>query len=248
LDYWRDSPALFALAAAVLAGSAIAGLYPAVVLSGFHPAQGLSTTRTPAGGRIGHIVREILAVVQFTAASAFFIIIAGLAAQVRHMETAELGFARDGLLMTDAMITRLMPPEQALAIQDAWRRTPGIVAVAAGPVPGRYFIAPRWRFRMSGRADEIDMQMAWMEGDFFAAYRTGRLAGRLLNADDDGAEPGFRLPSGSRRPYRHARPGGLPRRRRRCGPALQGADAEADAISLRLQCALRYRGRQHRCL
>ncbi|MBW8881665.1 MAG: ABC transporter permease, partial [Asticcacaulis sp.] len=185
LDYWRDSPTLLALAAAVLAGSAIAGLYPAVVLSGFHPAQGLSATRTPAGGRIGHIVREILAVVQFIAASAFFIIIAGLAAQVRHMETAELGFARDGLLITDAMITRLMPPEKALAIQDAWRRTPGIVAVAAGPVPGRYFIAPRWRFRTDGRADEIDMQMAWMEGDFFAAYRTGRLAGRLLNADDD---------------------------------------------------------------
>ncbi|MBW8735445.1 MAG: ABC transporter permease, partial [Asticcacaulis sp.] len=138
LDYWRDSPTLLALAAAVLAGSAIAGLYPAVVLSGFHPAQGLSATRTPAGGRIGHIVREILAVVQFIAASAFFIIIAGLAAQVRHMETAELGFARDGLLITDAMITRLMPPEKALAIQDAWRRTPGIVAVAAGPVPGRY--------------------------------------------------------------------------------------------------------------
>ena len=185
LDYWRDGPILLALSAAVLAGSAIAGLYPALVLSGFYPAQGLSVATTPAGGRLGNIVREILAVVQFTAAAAFFIVIAGLAMQVRHMETAELGFARDRLLVSSALITRLLPPKRALAIQAAWRRTPGIVAVAAGPVPGRYFIAPRWQFRVSGRANEIEMQMAWMEGDFFTAYRTTQLAGRPLTADDD---------------------------------------------------------------
>ncbi len=185
LDYAVDSPVLLALATGVLGGSAIAGLYPAMVLSGVDPAQALSTAKAPGGGRRGRMIREGLAAVQFAAASAFFIIIAGFTAQVRHMETAALGFTRDGLLITDALITRMISPDDALAIQAAWRRTPGIVAAASGPVPGRYFVAPRWQVHRNGDAREIDMHMVWMEGDFFAAYRTSLLAGRSLEVRDD---------------------------------------------------------------
>ncbi|WP_443749924.1 ABC transporter permease [Asticcacaulis solisilvae] len=185
LDYIRDGQTLLTLAAAVLAGSALAGLYPALVLSGFHPAEALATAKTPAGGRHGRILREVLAVIQFAAASAFFIIIAGFAVQVRHLETAELGFTRDGLLVSDALITRMLSPQKALDIQAAWRRTPGIVAVASGPVPGQYFMAPRWTFHQPGTPRETDMQMIWTEGDFFTAYQTRRLAGRHLSGPDD---------------------------------------------------------------
>ena len=123
--------------------------------------------------------------VQFTAASAFFIIIIGLGAQVRHMETAELGFTRDNLFITDAMISRLLTLQKAEAIQAAWRRTPGITAVASGPEPGQYFLAPRWPFHLAGGTAEVEMRLAWTSGDFFAAYRTDLLAGRVLSATDD---------------------------------------------------------------
>ncbi len=185
LDYVRDGSTLLALAGAVLAGSAIAGLYPALALSAFQPARGLSLAKAPAGGRSGRLLREGLAVVQFTAASAFFIVIIGLAAQVRHMETERLGIARDRLLTSDAPVSRLVSPQRAAEIHAAWRRTPGITAVASGPVPGRYFLAPRWQFHLAGSPKPVEMQMAWTEGDFFAAYRTDLLAGRVLSLDDD---------------------------------------------------------------
>lgn len=184
LDYMRDGPTLLALAGAVLAGSVVAGLYPALNLSAFPPAKGPSRAPPPAG-RSGRTVREGLAVVQFTAASAFFIIIIGLAAQVRHMETADLGFARDRLFITDAMVSRLLTLKKAETIQAAWRRTPGITAVASGPEPGQYFMVPRWPFHLAGNPAVIEMRLAWISGDFFAAYRTGLLAGRVLAAGDD---------------------------------------------------------------
>ena len=156
LDYGHDSAFLVALATAVLSGSLAAGLYPALVLSALRPSQGLSLARAPTGGRYGRLLREALVAAQFTAASAFFIIIIGLGAQVRHMETAELGFTRDGVLLSDAMITRLLSPGKALAIQAAWRRTPGITAVASGPVPGRYFMTANWPFNPPGGAVSRD--------------------------------------------------------------------------------------------
>jgi len=185
LDYLHDRATLLALAAAVLLGSLIAGLYPAMVLSAFAPAQGLALARFPAGGRHARRLREGLVAAQFTAASAFFIIITGLSAQVRHMETMELGFARDGLLLTDAMVSRLLSPDKALAIQAAWRQTPGITAVASGPIPGRYFVAAKWPFQLAGNPAPVEMQLAWLQGDFLAAYRTRLLAGRAVSLPDD---------------------------------------------------------------
>jgi len=185
LDYLHDRGTLLALSAAVLLGSLIAGLYPAMVLSAYSPAQGMALARAPAGGRHARSLRECLVAAQFTAASAFFIIITGLGAQVRHMETMELGFTRDGVLLTEAMISRLLSPEKALAIQAAWRRTPGITAVSSGPVPGRDFIAAKWPFRLAGNSAPVEMQLAWLEGDFLTAYRTRLLAGRAVTLQDD---------------------------------------------------------------
>lgn len=183
LDYGEQLPTLAALACAVLAASALAGLYPAFVLSSFKSMRGWAVASM--AGRHGRIVREALAVVQFATASAFFIIIAGFAAQIRHLETEPLGFSRDGLFLTDSLITRMMPVDRGLAIQAAWRRIPGVIAVASGPVPGRFFGAPHWPAHRQGQHGNVDTQMVWMSGDFFPAYRTKLLAGRALSAEDD---------------------------------------------------------------
>jgi putative ABC transport system permease protein len=185
LDYTGDGPILLALAAGVLSGSAVAGLYPAMVLSGIDPAQALSSAKAPGGGRRGRMIREGLAVVQFVATTAFFIIIAGLAVQIRHLETAKLGYTRDGLLITNSLVTHLMRADRALAIQEAWRQTPGITAVASGPTPGRYFLRAVWPMHRKEDAREIDVHLAWMQGDFFGVYQTTLLAGRQLDDRDD---------------------------------------------------------------
>jgi ABC-type antimicrobial peptide transport system permease subunit len=82
VDYARDGPILAGLVVAVLSCTVLSGIYPAVVLSNFHPAHILSGSRVPSGSPpVGRRLRELLAGLQFSAATALFIIVLDLAPQ-----------------------------------------------------------------------------------------------------------------------------------------------------------------------
>ena len=88
VDYGRDAPVLFGLSLGVLACGLLAGTYPAVVLSEFQPTHILSATNSPSAEHYGRWLREGLSALQFAAASAFFIVVIGFAAQIHHLDRA----------------------------------------------------------------------------------------------------------------------------------------------------------------
>ena len=132
LDYAAQGIPLALAGAFILLAGLAAGLYPAFVLAGFKPAQVLASSRTPAGGRWAIRTREALVVVQFAVVVAFLIMITGFFAQLQHMKTADLGFRRDGVLVTASTYDPGITDGQRDAIWSAFRATPGVTAVTAG--------------------------------------------------------------------------------------------------------------------
>ncbi|MHA6723940.1 ABC transporter permease [Sphingomonas sp. RS2018] len=181
IPYMVVVPALIVLTVTV---GVLAGLYPAVLLSRFPAAAVLASARTPGGGRTGTRTREALVVFQFGLAIAFMIGTLVLVAQTRHVRAADLGFKRDGLLILPALADTLVDAPRKRAILQAIRAIPGVTSVgiadsSAGgsgnnnadnvPLPGVPGDGPSMRRIATGP-------------DFFAAYGTRVLAGRVFDA------------------------------------------------------------------
>ncbi len=184
LDYVAEGlPLALACAFILLAGLA-AGLYPAFVLAAFKPAQVLASSRTPAGGRWALRTREALVVVQFAVVVAFFIMIAGFFAQLRHIKSADLGFRPDGVLVTGSTWDAAITDGQRDAILSAFRATPGVVSVTAGQTaPGDDTENDSTSIAPDGYTGPTK-SITWVitGPDYFTTYGGHLAAGRWLDA------------------------------------------------------------------
>ncbi|QAY78717.1 ABC transporter permease [Sphingosinicella sp. BN140058] len=165
-----------------------AGLYPALLLSRFPAAAVLASAYAPGGGRSGSRLREALVVLQFGLAIAFMVATLVLAAQMRHVRNADLGFRREGLITVPSLADTRLGADQAKSLLAAFRALPGVTSVGtANASPGDG----------GGAVDVIETAGAPMGGpmlrltgvgpDFFRTYGPRLLAGRLLD-DAHGAD------------------------------------------------------------
>jgi putative ABC transport system permease protein len=104
-----------------------AGAYPAVLLANYRPATVLASARTPAGGRMGARLRNLLVLAQFASAIGFAICTLMINAQAILLRTADRGFDRDGLIIVrnfeyDAVKTR------QLALLHELGQLPGVIS------------------------------------------------------------------------------------------------------------------------
>ncbi len=198
LGYAADGAFFISMMAAVLLLGLLSGIYPAFVLSQFRPAQVLASNRSPSGGRIGLWVREALVMLQFTVVAVFFTVTWGFFSQIDHLKTADLGFRREGLLLTESTSDPAVRLPLLHQVWAAMREVPGVAAVGVGDAaPGKdsgssmivVSAAERPDVKISGIRIAID-------GDFFSAYGANLLAGRFLDpalaADQEPANGGAR--------------------------------------------------------
>lgn len=183
LDYRADAPALAVLIVVILAIGLLAGFYPAMVLSSFQPAAVLASSRMPAGGRLAGRVREGLVLAQFSVVIAFFIMVAGFVGQLTHLERADLGFRRDGLLLSTSTRDPALSEAQRDAIWAAWRGLPGVVLVSASDsAPGDQDTTNFSSVKPSGYEGEaFHLQWTVTGPDYFTLYGGHLLAGRLFD-------------------------------------------------------------------
>ncbi len=184
LDYVAEGLPLAGAGVFVLLAGLLAGLYPAFVLAGFKPAQVLASSRTPAGGRWAVRTREALVVVQFAVVVAFFIMIAGFFSQLQHMKTADLGFRRDGVLVTASTYDPALKDNQLDAIWSAFRATPGVTAVTAGwTAPGDDSESDGTSIVPDGYTGATkSIQWVRIGPDYFSTYDAHLVTGRWLDA------------------------------------------------------------------
>ncbi len=183
LDYVAEGLPLALAGAFILLAGLLAGLYPAFVLAGFKPAQVLASSRSPAGGRWAIRTREALVVVQFAVVVAFFIMIGGFFAQLQHMKTADLGFRRDGVLVSASTYDPALTNGQRDALWSAFRATPGVAAVTVGWTgPGDDSEKDGTSIMPDGYTGPTkSIQWVPVGPDYFTTYGARLIAGRWLD-------------------------------------------------------------------
>jgi putative ABC transport system permease protein len=180
IPYALVVPELVALTMIV---SALAGTYPALLLSAFPAAAVLASARSPGGGRSGSRLREALVVLQFGLATAFLIGTMVMIAQTKHVRQTDLGFRRQGLIVIRSLSDSQIDPARANAIAASFRRLPGVTSVGIGnAAPGG-----------SAENDGDSVKLPGMSGSgpilrwitvgqgFFTPYAPHLLAGRLFD-------------------------------------------------------------------
>ncbi len=190
LSTWREPRLWGALLAVFGAGTLLASLYPAFVLSAFQPVTVLKGTLGTAGTR--NWLRQGLVVFQFAASIALLTGTYIVYQQVSYMRTADLGVDLDQVLIVERpgiiddmevfRENRSVFREQLLAqaaIKD--------VAISTTVPGGNFSFTSNVRREAADPSDTHPFQVSWVTPNFPDLYELELLAGRLLDEvqDDD---------------------------------------------------------------
>ena len=184
IQYFGTNSILLPMTLMVLGVSGVAGLYPALVLSGFRPAAVLASTRAPGGGRAGARLRGALVVIQFAIAIAFAITTAAMLAQTAHIRDADLGFRRDGLMIVRSFNDSGLDDAQRAALLTTFSSVPGVIGVTTGNnAPGDQNSTNYSGYSRAGNPERKTSIMDVGTGrDYFRVYGARLAAGRLFDA------------------------------------------------------------------
>jgi putative ABC transport system permease protein len=171
---------LILLAGALLVGTLLAGLYPALVLSGFRPTEVLKGKL--AGSPHGGLLRRSLVIMQFIASITLIICTYVVFQQIKFLRTQSLGFTMDEILVIHAPLKKdSLYVQQLNAFKEATKQIPQVVGMTAvREIPG----APIVEYangirRLGGGEDEVNQyQIISVDGDFMDVFNLTLIAGR----------------------------------------------------------------------
>jgi putative ABC transport system permease protein len=182
LDYFSADGPIPGVALVMLVVGIGAGLYPAVLLTGYRPAQVLASARTPGGGRGGRRVREGLVLFQFAIAIAFAASTAIIFNQLQYLRSADLGFKRDGLVVVTSFDDGQVSHAQQQSLLEAWKGVPGVIADTASNIsPGTEDTTNGSNFKRQGQpGDGLNVYYNTVRPDFLKTFGAHLIAGRWL--------------------------------------------------------------------
>lgn len=169
--------AIGALLGLTLVVGAIAGIYPAVFLSGFSPVYGLKG-RLKLGGE-GFSVRKALVTAQFFFSLVLIASTIGVYQQLQYLKNKDLGYAREQKLILDFYFDKNIISNEQLVKQE-FLKIPGVKSVSMSScVPG----STGRRFDTSvpgpdGAPSGFVAELYWIDVEFLRQYQIEVVAGR----------------------------------------------------------------------
>ncbi|WP_166037268.1 ABC transporter permease [Sphingosinicella sp. YJ22] len=165
----------------VLVGAA-GGVYPAIYLSRFQPAQVLKANKSTAEASGSGVLRSALVIGQFAVSIGLIICTAVVYGQTVYARTADPGFQREGLLQVEGLNRRqIIDRSEAIAREIA--RVPGVRSVARTGIG----IDPQNQvgtvIQVPGRHIPVGMGSYLVDESFFRTLGAPILAGRELSAN-----------------------------------------------------------------
>ena len=156
---------------------AVAGIYPAFVLSAFQPAAVLKGSLSRLGGTKSPWLRSTLVVLQFTI-SIVLLVGTGVAfQQLQYMKNKRLGFAKEQVVVLP--IETRAGQQKYESFRQELLRNPNVVAVGAtSSVPGR--VDNDTVYRPEGVSNEViySLKVMRVSEDFLPALQIDMVAGR----------------------------------------------------------------------
>jgi putative ABC transport system permease protein len=183
IDYVGWNGVLLPLLVLALIVGIVAGLYPAVILARVPAAAVLAASRSPGGGKAGSRIREGLVVFQFTITIALIVGTMVLAAQTRHVRSADVGYDRQQLLLVRSFGRDGLDAGQRTSLLHRFAALPGTRAVGAGEsVPGRGLFVSTTNFAIPGiPGNGVSAERYHVMPGYFDVLGARLLAGRLFD-------------------------------------------------------------------
>jgi putative ABC transport system permease protein len=174
------SPACLILYAGIaLAVSVLAGLYPALILSGLHPVRALR--EFGRSGRQGAVLRKMLVVVQFAAS---IVLLAGtivIGRQIHFLQSRNLGYDREQVITIP--IREAETQKAAEAIRADYLQNPNVLGVTvsnAVPTEINNFFGGIQTQTDEGATTKTSFAVGYIDERFLDFYKIGLVEGRNI--------------------------------------------------------------------
>ncbi len=188
-QYLADWPLLLLMLGIAVTAGLVGGSYPALVLSGFRPANVL---RANASGRSGSgTLRTVLVVAQFAVSIALGIAALVVFSQITYARGLDLGFRHDNIVILESGKITLRGQESFL---QRLRGHPGIVAIGLSNMSPLDQGQTNAVVRLPGRPELLMLDKLAINPDYARVYGMRLVAGRMLSdqrADDSFAGQPF---------------------------------------------------------
>jgi putative ABC transport system permease protein len=191
ISYFGEDDILLPVLLLVLLVGAAGGLYPAVYLSRFQPAQILKANKSSAEAQGSGLLRNVLVVAQFAVSIGLIICTAIIYAQTVYARTIDAGYKRDGLYQV-----QMIGGQQLEQVIDTLIReigsVEGVTAVgraSIGVAPGNNSVTS---VQVPGQPNVVDLGTYGVDPQFFQAMGMRVVAGRNFDeriARDDATTP-----------------------------------------------------------
>lgn len=175
--YFGSDGLLLPILGLVLVVGAAGGLYPALYLSRFQPAQVLKANKSSAEAAGSGRLRNILVVGQFAVSIGLIVCTAVIYAQAVYARTADPGYKRTGLLQVEGIGRRqLIPLSDTLAREV--ERVDGVVSVGRTSIGINTSNSTNTGVQLPGQAEPVNIGWYAIDPDFFETMGIKLIAGR----------------------------------------------------------------------
>jgi putative ABC transport system permease protein len=181
IRYFGAGGILLPVVALVVLVGAVGGLYPALYLSRFRPAEVLKANQSAAEPGSSGRLRNALVVAQFAASIALIICTSVVYAQTLFAREADPGFERSGLLQVSNLDADQIA-DQREALVDEVRRIPGVTAAVRTGIGINTPNTITTTLIVPGRTEQVEISSYAVGADFFRTMGVDTVAGRTFDA------------------------------------------------------------------
>jgi putative ABC transport system permease protein len=182
-DFWSEPRLLAGVLVFILATGILAGIYPALVLSGFQPIKAMRSNNLYAGEGGGKWLRNALVTFQF--ATSLVLIVGALVTwkQMNFIQHKNLGFDRSQVLVVEDALTL---GEKAKVFKSEVLRLPGVESgTISGYLPTNGNHSDQILFKSMPFTPEngIATNTWWVDDDYLKTMKIKLLEGRNFDSD-----------------------------------------------------------------
>ena len=194
MHYFGWNGMLLPIVGLTLLVGAAGGVYPALYLSRFQPAQVLKANKSSAEASGSGMLRNVLVVAQFAVSIGLIICTAVVYAQTVYARTVDPGYRRDGLIQIENLGRRQLI-ERADAITDELSRIPGVVSAGRSSIGIATTNNRNNGVQVPGQARPVDIGDYSVDLGFFRTMGIRLVAGRLFDPGRPGDDSTIPYPS-----------------------------------------------------
>lgn len=163
----------------ILFTSLLAGLYPAIYISGMRPLKALMSKSQKSGGIP---LRKVLIVFQFFIASAVILFTFLVMDQIRFMQNQNLGFNKDKILIIDA--SNVPGATKKASFKNELKGIPNVKnASFNNALPGRPGWQGQWAYAEKVSEDHVTTEYMAIDEDYLNTLNLQLIAGRNFELD-----------------------------------------------------------------